>query len=384
MIAVRGTWAIRWVVVSVVLSVAGAAGAQRGGFVLASTRAVGMGGAGVAVAGADNAVFLNPALLGVGGASRVALLELQARVDQNTFEQYGFYRDHGEEFQNLDRMTDPERNRFYQEMLGVARNETVLGFTGAAPIALTGPGYSFGVYERAVVDYDVREGASSVPMVQADAVADGQIVAGAGRKVASFFVGDLYLGANVKYLYRAVTSVTRTAPAVDTIDDVRVYRGSAFAFDAGLLFQAGRWSLGGGFYDVNWPWIRWSAGADAPEGLTAPDDRIDGSMRLGMSYRPDLEVAGLVDHLQVAVDVESPLSHRIGTFKKISAGGECRFARAVVLRAGLHQGYPTAGAGVLLRIVKVEYAFGGEALGRYPGQMDSWHHYVTVGLGWGY
>jgi len=356
---------------------------QRDGFMFRSARMVGMGGAGVALPGHDNAVFLNPALLGVNEDSQLRLLQVQALLNENTFRQYSFYEDHQDQFNDLSQMSDPERNRFYNDMLGVARDQTVFGFSGTAPFSIVGRGYSIGVYERALVDYDLRVGAASIPLIQADAVADVEVIVGIGRKVATFPFGDMLLGANAKWLYRAVTSETKSAPAVDTIDGYRVYRGWALALDLGVAIAHGKWSFGGGFYDVNWPEIRWQVNEATPEGFKAPSGTIDGSMRLGVAYQPEFGLPGFLDRFKFAFDVESPLSDQLGTFNKISMGGEARFYGLLMLRAGFHQGYPSAGVGIPLKMVKLEYAFTGESLGRHPGQLDSWNHYLSIGLGWG-
>jgi hypothetical protein len=343
---------------------------------------VGMGGAGVALPGPDNAVFLNPSLLGVVDETRLRLVEAQVLVNENTVRQYRFYEDHQDQFESLDSMTDPERNRFYNEMLQVARDQTVFGLNGAAPFSVIGRGYSFGAYERALVHYDLHEGASSIPILQADAVADGEVIVGVGRRIARFRFGETYAGANVKYLYRAVASETKSAPAVDTFDGLRVYRGWALAFDMGFVVVCGNWSVGCGFYDFNWPEIRWSAGEEPPAGSTPREETIGGSMRIGAAHQSGFEIPGLIDRVKFAMDVESPFSDRMGTLKKISLGTEARFAGVLMLRAGIHQGYPSAGVGIPLEWVHLEYAFTGEALGRYPGQLDSWNHYASVGLGW--
>jgi hypothetical protein len=366
-----------------ILGCSGAA-AQREGFVIHSTRSVGMGGTGVAVYGLENAVFLNPALLASMEGTEIRFFELQAVVNQNTFKQYDFYSDHRDEFENLDEMSDAEKNQFYNEMLKVARDETVLGFQGMAPLSIVHRGFSFGVYERARVDYDLREGASSIPHLQANAVAEGELVVGKAANFGTFFGKSLSFGANVKYLYRAVTVETKTAPAVETIDNVRVYRGGAVAFDLGLLLSTDRWAFGASVYDFNYPQIRWSVNEQPPEGFASPNGLIEGSMRLGLAYQPDIEIPGLLDEFKFALDVQSPMSEEMGFFKKISLGAEARFSGLLRLRTGIHQGYPAAGVGVVLKLVRIEYAFSGEALGRYPGQLDSWNHYISIGLGWGY
>jgi hypothetical protein len=155
------------------------------------------------------------------------------------------------------------------------------------------------------------------------------------------------------------------------------------SFDMGFLITSGEWAVGGGFYDFNWPEIRWKVNEEPPEGFNTPLGTIDGSMRIGVSYQPQFGMPGLFDQFKFALDIESPLSDQMGTFKKVSIGAETRFSRLLMVRAGFHQGYPSAGVGIPLKMFELEYAFTGEALGRYPGQMTSWNHYVSVGLGWG-
>jgi hypothetical protein len=184
-------------------------------------------------------------------------------------------------------------------------------------------------------------------------------------------------------LYRAVTSETKSVPAVDTIDGIRVYRGWALALDLGVAVGYGNWFFGGGFYDVNWPEIRWQVNEATPEGFNAPGGTIDGSMRLGAAYLPEFGLPGFLDQFKFAFDVESPLSDQMGTFNKLSMGSEARFYSLFMVRAGIHQGYPSAGVGIPLKVLMLEYAFTGQSLGRQPGQLDSWNHYVAIGLGWG-
>lgn len=374
-----------WTAIFVIVFLAGSqVTAQRNGFMIQSTRSVGMGGTGVALVGPDNTVFLNPALLTEIDHTFIRLVEVQAMVNGNTFKHYGFYEDHQNEFENFDDLSAAERTQFYSDMLDAARDETVFGFQGMAPLSIVRPGFSAGVFERATVKYDMREGASSLPLIQADAVAEGEIIVGGASTIDTFFGKALSFGGNAKFLYRAVAIESKTAPAVETIDNVHVYRGWTMAFDAGLLMKTGRWSFGAGFYDFNYPKIRWHTGEEPPEGFRRPDGTVDGSMRIGVAYDSSFEVPGLLDRLKLAFDVESPTSSDMSIYKKLLFGAEARFANAMLLRAGLHQGYPTAGLGVMFKIVKFEYAFSGEALGMYPGQLETWNHYISVGLGWGY
>lgn len=381
-------WAKKTCVVTAVITGALLAGteveAQRAGFMIRSTRSAGMGGAGVAVLGPDNAVFLNPALLAGKQRTFIRLVEMQSVINGNTFKHLGFYEEHRNEFQNFENLSAAERTQFYSDMLNVARDETVFGFSGAGPISIVGQGFSVGVFERATLEYDMREGASSLPLVQAEAVAEGEVIVGGASSIDTFFGKKVCFGANAKLLYRAVAAESKTAPALETFDDVHVYRGWTVAFDAGLLMTSGRWSFGAGFYDVNYPEIRWYTDTPPPAGISRPDGAIDGSMRLGVAYEPGVQLPGLFDEVKLAFDICAPTSNNMSIYKKLLFGAEARFANVMLLRAGLHQGYPTAGLGAIFKIVKLEYAFSGEAMGIYPGQLETWNHYISVGFGWGY
>ena len=54
-----------------------------------------MGGTGVALRGHDNALFLNPALLGAQQRTSCRVVDARLIFNQNTLAQYGFYRDRG-------------------------------------------------------------------------------------------------------------------------------------------------------------------------------------------------------------------------------------------------------------------------------------------------
>ncbi|MCK4774924.1 MAG: hypothetical protein KAT30_09055, partial [Candidatus Krumholzibacteria bacterium] len=115
-----------WTAIFAIVFLAGSqVTAQRNGFMIQSTRSVGMGGTGVALAGPDNSVFLNPALLTEIDHTFIRLVEVQAMVNGNTFKHYGFYEDHQNEFENFDDLSTAERTQFYSDMLDAARDETV-------------------------------------------------------------------------------------------------------------------------------------------------------------------------------------------------------------------------------------------------------------------
>ncbi len=360
------------------------AAANREGFMIRSTRSIGMGGTGVALSGPYNAVFYNPALLSRTTRTHVRLLELQAVADENALMHYEFYENNRERLENINQLTDTEKSRLFEDVLGVAREQTTLGFHGAAPLSIVRPGFSLGLFERALASYYIREGASSIPILHADAVAEGQVMLGLGTGLGNFLGLNLGFGINLKYLYRAVSSETKAVPALETVESISVHHGSTVAVDLGLMISAGNWALGAGFYDVNWPEISWSTNEERHAGLPAPDSTIAASYRLGAAYEPEFGVPGFLDRFKFAIDVDSPWSEDSSFLKKINMGAEVRFVGFTRLRGGFHQGYPTVGGAVSLKILQIAYAYGGEELGRHPGQLPAWNHYLSLGLGWGF
>jgi hypothetical protein len=366
------------------LIIAAPAGAVRDGFIIDSPRILGMGGAGVAVQGVDNALFLNPALLAARHRTQFRVLDVRAVVNDNAFHQYGFYNDHQDEFESFDDMTDIERNRFYQDLLDNARERAILGVDGMAPLVLVKPGFSIGLFEKTRVDFNLQEGAAAIPVVRADAVAEAEAIVGYANSMGELFGSDLCWGINAKYLYRAVSRETRAAPSVEAMENVRVYRGGTVTFDVGLLLNSLKWSFGAAIYDVNWPEIDWRVNEETPDGFTTPSSIVAASGRIGVAHRPSVNVSGIFEDVQIAFDIVSPMSDEMARTKKISFGAESLLLGFMRIRGGFNQGYPTFGGQIGLAVLKLEYAYGGEALGMRPGQLDSYSHMVAVGLGWGF
>ncbi len=358
------------------------ADAQRRGFHVDSPRAMAMGGAGVAVPGGDNAVFMNPALLAWQPRTTVRILDVQARVNQNTFAQWGFYQDNRDNFSGLDEMDASERSDFYDELLSVARDQTTAGLDGAIPVSIIAPGWSIGLYERATATYDIYEGASAIPVLNGEALAEGAVVLGYGRNWGEFMGADVALGTNLKYVYRAETHAVRTAPALETLDDVEIYRAGSIALDFGIGVKLERWIVAMSWYDVNFPTFDWTIDNEGAGVADPPAKVVEASMRMGASYLIGPLMGGLFRDVRLAMDIESPKSDQMSSFKKLSLGAEGTFG-FLRSRVGLHQGYPTFGASLPIGFAHFDYAFWGEATGRYAGQLENWNHTVAVGFGWG-
>ena len=68
--------------------------------------------------------------------------------------------------------------------------------------------------------------------------------------------------------------------------------------------------------------------------------------------------------------------------KRVNIGAEIGFWNRIFLRTGLHQGYWTAGAGVNVWALRINYAYYTEELGAYAGQYSDSRHVLEIVLGW--
>lgn len=68
--------------------------------------------------------------------------------------------------------------------------------------------------------------------------------------------------------------------------------------------------------------------------------------------------------------------------KRVNIGAEVGFWNRIFLRTGLHQGYWTAGAGVNVWALRINYAYYTEELGAYAGQYPDSRHVLEIVLGW--
>ena len=68
--------------------------------------------------------------------------------------------------------------------------------------------------------------------------------------------------------------------------------------------------------------------------------------------------------------------------KRVNIGAEIGFWNRIFLRTGLHQGYWTAGAGINIWALRINYAYYTEELGAYAGQYSDQRHVIEVVIGW--
>ena len=117
---------------------------------------------------------------------------------------------------------------------------------------------------------------------------------------------------------------------------------------------------------------------DLEEG-EAPPQRIESEMILGAALQIDLPLITITP----ALDYKHLNRNDVQLGNKLHVGVEVALP-AIELRAGLNQGYYTAGAGLNTGILRVDAATYGVELGAYPGQLEDRRYMVQVSFELGF
>ena len=347
-----------------------------------SPRSLGMGGAALAVIGDENPFFYNPAILNHLPNARLNILDARFGFNKSFFDQLSYYYDHEKEFKDVEKLSDAEKEKFYNQTLDLARKKAHLSIYGPLPVNYVRRNFGAGVFNRAALDYRIFGGASGIPNVDLAIQGDVLTMVSLSRGFETLLPGRLSVGASAKYLYRWVAVKTQAIPSLS--EDIEVFRAGSFGLDLGALYSIKENLIAGvSVYDVVSTKFEWTSNQDSSFTMP-PEDKIDATLRLGVAYYPGWQVGGLLKDVVLAFDLDQPFDSDITFFKKVYFGTEASLSPILKVRGGFGQGYPAAGLGLDLRLLRIDYTFYGEELGKYAGQIVVWNHLLRVqlGLGW--
>jgi hypothetical protein len=372
-----------------------------------------MGDAVAAVPHAETAFFYNPAHLArLPRRLRLTYLGAGFGLSAGTGEKYAFWRDAlrpaVEEGLEDIRMTDhPRLEALYAEALALGRRQsvataTLYGPAVQAPVHASGldAAVGAGLFGTGSARLRFADAGAGVPFLDAYGQADVILPVAAALVVPET---PLAVGVTAAYTRR---SVTAKAAFLDTLgpeeEHLYVFTASALSVDAGLhaadvlpgldLGAAVYGLLGGGFdyrYDGRRYDLAGEAGTDDADELAALAARFDGreggpSFRVGAAYRPPLALPGApLSGLTVAADYVSASTSEFAQppSAHFRLGVHAALGRALRVRTGLSQGYPSLGATLALRHVRLDYAFFGVEDGRAPGQLGRYNHRLQLRFG---
>jgi len=250
-----------------------------------------------------------------------------------------------------------------------------IGANANTGIAIVGKGLGLGV----VLDVDSYARGETPFGTTADAVGTLSAIAGLSfnPKLGPL---SIHVGGDLRYMHRMkmddvgiidLMNLGDDDPA--TTADVDLLTGDALAIDLGTIIDMGPLSLGLSVRDVGGTKFIYSyENQDTGEtGSVDEDYRIPMQVNTGIGYHPDFgALAWLIDptftveyqHVYYQ-DPENTPSFWTG----VHAGTEIRVLRFMKVRAGINQGYITAGLGAKLLFLDINMAYFTREMGEYAG-----------------
>lgn len=370
-----------------------------------------MGGAVAAVASSETAFFYNPAHLARIDLSRPKITFIGAGVSASSeiLDEYRFIRDELEPA--IDEGLEEIRAQDYDRLIALYDRALELGSSqSAATLTAYGPSVQmsvsgseafgiglFGTNTSRMQFIDVGVG---IPRVDAYNQLDIIVpVAGA----VTIPNTNIALGLAASYTRRYLTAKGALLEELDPDEEhLYVLKGSALSFDAGVHMEnvlpnvdlgAAVYQLFGGGFDYSYSSRIDVTGNDGPDDeaeIVQLEERFNArsaspSYRVGMAYRLPVpeSAAGVLSNVTLSADYvsssTSEFDQTTGAHIRVGLGAD--IGGILNVRSGYSQGYPSIGAGLNLRFVKLDYAYYGVEDGRKPGQFGRFNHQLQVRFG---
>lgn len=328
-------------------------------------RPLGMGGAFTAVADDENSLFYNPAGLSKLSTFQIGIFNPLIEVSKKSIDLY-------QDAQDADMDDTGEVADLLKEYVGEHQHLRVglfphVGFNVAsAEVMIGGLG-------QGTLDADIRN--PVWPEAHVDIITDTGALGGVGFKLP---FGELHVGVALKYIQRQSLSEIYTAIDIaaedfeDSLDD-DMHSGSGFSADIGVIYQLPFVPI----FDTNVALVV----QNIPKMDMGDAADIKTQVNTGLSIGKSLAAFGIVGALDYR-DITGAIEEDDDIAKRIHIGAELRFLRGFSVRAGLNQGYFSAGAMLDLWILRFDFATYAEEIGAYAGQREDRRYVGQVTIGW--
>lgn len=371
---------------------------------LSSPVVLGMGDAGVALAGTEQALFYNPAHL-PHRPSSFTVIGLQAGASRSLPDQIQFLNDRLQPaVREGTNRAGPSRAALEQDAHRLRRRPgrgegglTLPAFV-YAPGAL---GIGGGIVAKTAVNYRVDAPDGRPPSLWTLSRTDFMAVLSMGLDLRVLGLSGLSVGVTGTQTRRFLAFKNKRLRDVRPREPAVVLEGGTFQLDGGVSYRVdsalplpGTLRLGGAVYDLlragygydpggpaRLPFLNrvvdpGGTGSDAAPAAERRAARqrfaLRPSYRIGAAYSvPHLFFLEAVD---VAVDYQAYEDGALPLGSRLHLGAEARVVGPLTVRAGLGAGYPSAGMGLELGALHVDYALHGlENRRRFRGQPTYMH-----------
>ena len=328
-------------------------------------RPLGMGDAFTAVADDENALFYNPAGLSKISSFQIGVLNPLIEVSKKSIDLV-----QDSEDANLD--DTGEVADLLEEYVGEHQHARVSLFPHVG-FNVAGAGVMIGGLGQGTVDADIRN--PVWPEAHVDMIVDYGAIGGFGLELP---LTGLRAGVALKFLQRESLSQIYTATDIadpdfgDRLED-DLHSGSGFSVDLGVIYELSFVPV----FDTNVALVV----QNVPEMDMGDAKDIDTQANLGLSIEKSFSAFGLVGALDY-IDLTGGIEEDEDIAKRINIGAELRFLKFLSVRAGLNQGYVSAGATLDLWVLKFDFATYSEEIGAYAGQREDRRYVGQITIGW--
>lgn len=330
-------------------------------------RPLGMGGAFSAVADDHNARYYNPAGLAKAKTFGLGLINPMVSVSEDSLDLIS-------DFGDIDTDDTEEVNDLMKQYVGENNNikitlDPYVGFNVK----------NIGMAVTALGDADVNVNIHNpvYPEAHITAVVDYGLMIGAGIEIP--MIKGLKVGASLKALtresldevYKATDIADEDVDFADMLED-DMESGTGVGLDIGVLYTTSfpLTELNLAFTGQNLPDIDYGDALDCKS-----------QFNIGVALRQKLGILTITEAADY-MDLTDNLNGDESMEKKLHLGVEVALPAILSVRAGLNQGYYTAGATLDFKVVSLDVATYGEEIGVVGGQDEDRRFVAQLSMGW--
>lgn len=329
-------------------------------YIYKGVRPMGMGGAFTAVSDDANALFYNPAGLASISGMSASILPLQVEIGEKGYDMVSDASD--TDFDN-----ETETAAYLRDYVGERAHVAVNIFPYYSM-----PRLAVGLIGTTRMDLEVRD--RQFPKVNTHAITD----LGLGAGYAHPFLDDsLLVGGSLKYINRHSLSQEYTVTDItsddfdDLVDDDLV-DGDGVLLDLGIIYK---------FDEVDVPGLSLGLSVNNLIGNDLGDaEDLDDHVDLGIAYTHEfwiLKATYAFDYM----DLFSQIDDEDDYAKRLRLGAEFAFPKVLTLRAGIYQGYLTAGLSLDAKYARLDLLTYAEEIGAYAGQRTDRRYALNLVVG---